>query len=278
MKRVPGVTAILVAAGAGRRLGGRGEKALRTLGGRPLVYHSLRTLERSPSVESVVLVVRRNVIRKCESFVRRCGLRKVRKVLAGGRRRQDSVARGLDFARASVPSELVLIHDAARPFLSERLIGRTISAAKRKGAAIAALPVSDTVKKVKGTAIAGTVPREGLWLAQTPQVFRRDLLERAFNRWHSGRAATDDASIVSGLGESVIVVEGESSNIKITYPEDMILAEAMLRLRRRELSGRVRAPRAGRGPTGRSARRKGRKGQKRAVRPPQERGSAARRK
>jgi len=230
LKRSPEVTAILVAAGAGRRMGKNGEKIFATLGGKPLLFYSLKALEISPEIERVVIVVRKKSVETCRTLVRRFGFRKVQAIVAGGTRRQDSVERGLGFVGES---RFVLIHDGARPLLSRRLISRTLAACRRTGAAIAALPVTDTVKKVSGSRIDGTIPRENLWSAQTPQVFRRELIEEAFRRWPRGRIATDDASMLKKCGRKVSVVEGDLFNIKITFPSDFATAESLLRLNRK---------------------------------------------
>lgn len=230
VKSRPEAAAIVVAAGGGRRLGRRGEKAFSSLGGRPLLFYCLKALEVSPEIERVIIVVRKRALKKCLLLVKRSGFRKVEAIVAGGRRRQDSVLKGLSFV---AESKFIVVHDAARPFLNRQLISRTLAACRRSGAAIAALPVSDTVKRVNGRSIDRTIPRERLWSAQTPQVFRRGILEEAFRRWPSSRTATDDAAMVKQSGRKVVVVEGDFVNIKITFASDLALAESLLRLRKR---------------------------------------------
>jgi 2-C-methyl-D-erythritol 4-phosphate cytidylyltransferase len=225
-RAVRGTTAILVAAGAGRRLGRKTDKSFVRIGGRPMLLHSLEALQKSPEIQGVVVVVRRSALRTCQAFVRRGDLTKVEAIVAGGQRRQDSVRNGLRFAGEC---EYVLVHDAARPFLSQGLISRTMAACRRTGAAISAEPVSDTVKLVKRGRVARTIPRDALWLAQTPQAFRRKLLESAFGKWPDRRDATDDASLLEAAGVRIAVVRGDSLNIKITYPRDILVAESMLR-------------------------------------------------
>ncbi|KPJ59417.1 MAG: hypothetical protein AMJ46_11370 [Latescibacteria bacterium DG_63] len=222
--------AIVVGAGAGRRLDRKGDKAFTVLGGKPLLFYCLKALEVSPDIERVVVVTRKSSLKKCLLLVKRAGFRKVEAIVAGGRRRQDSVLKGLRFAGES---KFILVHDAARPFLNERLIARTVAACRRTGAAIAAVPVSDTVKKVAGGSIERTIPRQGLWLAQTPQVFRREMIQKAFSRWPPDRKATDDAAMVRYTGRRVVVVEGDPFNIKITFASDLALAESVLRQRKR---------------------------------------------
>ena len=234
MKRKPEVTAIVAAAGAGRRMatgiGKKSEKIFATLGGKPLLYYSLKALEASPEIARVVVVVRKRALKKCHDLVKRLGFKKVQAIVAGGKRRQDSVENGLRFTGES---RFILIHDGARPFLSGRLISRTLAACRTTGAAIVALPVTDTVKRVKGSSVDKTIPRENLWSIQTPQVFRREVIEEAFRRWPRGVVATDDASMVKKSGRVVTVVEGDLFNIKITFPSDLALAEALLRLNRK---------------------------------------------
>jgi 2-C-methyl-D-erythritol 4-phosphate cytidylyltransferase len=228
VKSKPEVAAIVVAAGAGRRLGRKGEKAFAFLGGKPLLFYSLKALEVSPEIERVIIVVRKQALKRCLAFVKRSELKKVEAIVAGGRRRQDSVLKGLSFVGES---RFILIHDAARPFLSKRLVTTTVGACRKNGAAIAALPVSDTVKKVAGRSIEKTVPREGLWLAQTPQVFRQEIILDAFRRWPSTRTATDDAAMVRHSGKRVAVAQGDFINIKVTFASDLVLAESFLRLK-----------------------------------------------
>jgi len=230
VRRRRDTAAIVVAAGRGKRLGGKGDKAFVNVAGRPLLLYSLLALESAPDVERTIVVVRRGAIRRCQALVKRFALRKVEAVVAGGRRRQDSVRNGLRFAGES---GYVLVHDAARPFLSPRLVSRTMAECRRTGAAIAAEPASDTVKKVKRGRVTATVPRETLWLAQTPQAFRRELLERAFSKWPDRLDATDDAALLERAGIRVAVVPGDPFNIKITYPVDIVLAEALLKTGKR---------------------------------------------
>src|SRR5262249_34542189 len=152
------------------------------------------------------------------------------RVVAGGARRQDSVANAVLGAAAA--SDVIVIHDAARPFVSADLISRTIDAAFAHGAALAATPSRDTVKRVERADgpthhVVETLPRDLIYLAQTPQAFRRDLLERALGAAAVRIDVTDEASLIERLGERVEIVEGEASNIKITTPEDLVLAEAI---------------------------------------------------
>ena len=223
------VVALVPAAGRGLRMGGSVPKQFLLLGGEPLIIQSLQTLQAAPVVDQIILAVPPADVEYCErEIVSRHRFTKVTKVVAGGAERQDSVRHAL----AQVPSdtEIVLIHDAVRPFVTLRMIDEVVAAARKEGAAISALPMRDTVKQVRtdGT-IERTVDRAPLWLAQTPQAFRRDWIETAHSKAHAeGVRATDDASLVEWLGHSVAVVEGSGENIKVTRPEDLVIGEAIL--------------------------------------------------
>jgi 2-C-methyl-D-erythritol 4-phosphate cytidylyltransferase len=215
--------AILLAAGRAERMGGI-DKALAPLGGIPLLEHSLSVFQDSPSVDEVVVVASPANI----EAVREVALAypKAGAVVPGGERRRDSVRAGLD---AAAGAAFVLVHDAARPFLSPEMIGACLAAARGAGAAICVVPVADTIKRsMDGHLVRGTVSRAGLYLAQTPQCFRRDLLLRA----HEGSDvdATDDAALVEHLGEPIWLVPGSPLNLKVTTPEDLVLAEAVWRV------------------------------------------------
>jgi 2-C-methyl-D-erythritol 4-phosphate cytidylyltransferase len=199
------------------------------LGGEPLIIQSLRTLQTAPVVDEIILAVPSADIEYCENeIVSRHRFTKVRKVVAGGAERQDSVRHAL--AQVPPSADIVLIHDAVRPFMTRRMIDEVVAAARKEGAAIIALPMRDTVKQVRPDGvIERTVDRTALWLAQTPQAFRRDWIESAHKKAHAeGVRATDDAFLVEWLGYSVAVVEGSGENIKVTRPEDLIIGEAIL--------------------------------------------------
>ena len=223
------VVALVPAAGRGLRMGGSVPKQFLSIGGEPLIVQSLRILHAAPEISQIILAVPSADIEYCEKeIVSRHRFTKVTKVVAGGAERQDSVR----YALAQVPSDtdIVLIHDAVRPFVTQRMIEEVVTAARKEGAAIIALPMRDTVKQVrKDGMIERTVDRTPLWLAQTPQAFRRDWIETAHRNAHAeGVRATDDAFLVEWLGYSVAVVEGSGENIKVTRPEDMVIGEAIL--------------------------------------------------
>ena len=229
------VAAIVPAAGIGRRLGGSVSKLFLPLNGRPLLAHTLRVLQASPRIRWIVLVVR---ARERTEIARMLARERVTKAVLclGGSSRAESVARG--FAVLPAEARWVLVHDGARPCLTESLIRRAVAAARQVGAAVCGLPASLTVKKVDGHGrVRSTLDRERLWFAQTPQVFRRDWFARALTRVN-GRLERfpDDVSVLEAAGYRVHVVPGDPLNIKVTTREDLLLAEAILKGR---LSGQV---------------------------------------
>ena len=221
----PGVAAVVVAAGRGERLG-MPDKILLPLAGRPMLAHVLDAVE-GAAVDAIVLVVGGHTRAAVEDLVVAGPWRKIGAIVPGGERRQDSVAAGV----AAVPpaAEVVVIHDGARPLAPPALFDRCVAAAAAAGAAIAAVPVADTLKRVEGTRITSTVDRAGLWAAQTPQAFRRALLVDAIARCDDRSVMTDEAGLCEALGIPVEVVLGSPSNLKVTRPEDLPVAEALLR-------------------------------------------------
>jgi 2-C-methyl-D-erythritol 4-phosphate cytidylyltransferase len=225
------VTAIVPAAGGGRRMGGALPKQYQPLLGVPLLAHTLRALWGSGSIHSLVLVVPPGGEAHCRAAVLDpYGLRADR-VVAGGADRQASVYAGLQAAPAA--TEIVLVHDAARPCVRPEAVREVIRAAAAVGAALVAVAVTDTVKLAspEGERLQ-TLPRERLWAAQTPQVFRAALLREAHERaLAEGFRSTDDCALVERMGQPVRVVEGSADNLKITTPEDLARAEQILRSR-----------------------------------------------
>ena len=224
--------AIVVAAGRGTRMGAATAKAFLNLGGLPLAVHALRTLNRLPSLTSIVLVVGADQESRATEIVQRYGpWTSPIRLTRGGAERQDSVAAGL--AALDADAALVLVHDAARPFVSVECIAACIVAAATHGAAIAAVAAHDTVKLADpDSVIIETLDRRRVWLAQTPQVFRTDLLREAYQGARSaGVVATDDAALVERLGHAVRIVPGEPTNRKITTPDDLRWAEWYLQTR-----------------------------------------------
>lgn len=209
-------------------MGGTVRKQFRALGGVPLVVHSLRVLQSSPLIDAIILAVPEADIAYCRhEIVDAYRFTKVIAVVAGGQERQDSVRQAL--AAVDEDVDIVVVHDAVRPFLTERMLAEVVAEARAKGAAIIALRMRDTVKQVGADhVIERTVDRKPLWLAQTPQAFRRDWLWEAHQKAKAeGVAATDDAFLIEWMGRPVTVVEGSGENIKVTRPEDMIIGEAI---------------------------------------------------
>jgi len=220
------VTAIIAAAGAGRRLGAAKPKQLLDIGGGSMLQHSVRAFLGHPRVADVVVVVSPDLTTLALAGIEPSRAAALR-VVKGGERRQDSVANG--FAAVAPESDVVLIHDAARPFVSADLIDRTIDAAAAHGAAIAALQSRDTVKRVAGDGrITETIPRETIYLAQTPQGFRRDVLAAAIELGRSGVEATDEAMLAERAGYQVHVVDGDPGNVKVTTSADLDAARARM--------------------------------------------------
>lgn len=213
-------------------MGGPVPKQFLALGGLPLVVHSLRVFQASPVIDAIILAVPEADIDYCRSeIVQTHGFTKVAQIVAGGIERQDSVRHALK--AVGEETEVVVVHDAVRPFVTSRMVEEVVAAARAKGAAIIALPMRDTVKQVDADhVIERTVDRRPLWLAQTPQAFRRDWLDEAHRKGHlEGVHATDDASLIEWFGRSVSVVEGSGENIKVTRPEDLVIGEAILAAR-----------------------------------------------
>lgn len=222
----PIATAIIVAAGRGERLG-RPAKILLPLADRPMLSYSLDAVQASSAVRDIVVVVGEHTIDAVQRLLQQHGWSKITGVVLGGERRQDSVAAGIAVVAKDV--EIVVVHDAARPFAGSFLFDRCVEAASRCGAAIVAIPVSDTIKRVVDGQIQATVSREGLWAAQTPQAMRRDLLHDALARAQRERVqVTDEAGLLEALGIPVAVVPGSTRNLKITHPGDIEVAEAMI--------------------------------------------------
>ena len=211
------VTAIIAAAGEGRRLGAAVPKQLLDIGGRSMLERSVAAFTSHDRVNDVIVVLPRELTVTAQSIGNAV------RVVAGGSRRQESVANA--FACVSPTAEVVLVHDAARPFVSSDLISRAIDAAVTHGAAIAAIPARDTVKQVErlgeDVVISATIPRETIYLAQTPQAFRRDVLSAAVAIGHAGIEATDEAMLAERAGHRVYVIEGDPANVKITTASDL---------------------------------------------------------
>ncbi|MDA1094988.1 MAG: 2-C-methyl-D-erythritol 4-phosphate cytidylyltransferase [Acidobacteria bacterium] len=224
------VSAIIAAAGRGARMGSGTPKQDLSLGGTTILQRTVTAFDRSGRVDEIVLVVPPPV--SGEDVVPRPASHTPLRIVTGGRRRQDSVALGFDAVSPDVT--IVVIHDAARPLCSSGLIARTIDAAAKHGAAIAAIGTHDTVKRLdpdegEGQFVGGTLARETIALAQTPQAFRREVLAAAIALGREGAEATDEATLVERAGHRVALVAGEPRNIKITTPDDLAMARQLVR-------------------------------------------------
>jgi len=225
-----GVVALIPAAGQGKRMGSERPKAFISLGALPILAHTLQKFEACPQVDEIIpLVPPGEGVTWTREIVSRHGLQKVFQIMPGGAERQESVFIGLKAIREKAGA--VIIHDGARPFVTIDLIQRSLSEARRFRAVAVALPASETTKEVDGENIVlRTVDRRQLWLMQTPQSFDYNLILRAHEEARrDGFVGTDDASLVERLGVPVKIIEGSRLNFKITTPEDLVLAEAILK-------------------------------------------------
>ncbi|HKQ52532.1 MAG TPA: 2-C-methyl-D-erythritol 4-phosphate cytidylyltransferase [Pyrinomonadaceae bacterium] len=221
--------AIIVAAGRGTRLGGERAKQFLLLAGKPVIVHTLERFERCAEIQEVIVVLPAGEAAGFLAQAGRYGLRKLARVVAGGATRAASVRCGLQAVRAATAC-VVAVHDGVRPFVTPDEIGRTVRAAAETGAAILVAPAVDTIKEVEDNGVVRTLERVRLRRALTPQCFRYELLRRAYEqRPDLVSAATDDSSLVEALGSPVRIIEGDARNIKITRPEDIALAEILLK-------------------------------------------------
>lgn len=219
--------AIIPAAGIGERFQSSTAKVLVSLNGRPLIVHTCEVFQNCPLVDSVVLVVSPDIEGPVKKLIADYGLTKVKKVVRGGKTRSISVFNGLQ--QLDSDTELVVIHDGARPLVSQPLVEESIKSCYDETAVIAAVAVKPTIKRVnpEDHYVETTLNRRMLWEVQTPQVFRKDVILRAHTEVLDTEA-TDDAFLVEQLGEKVKVVQGDYRNIKITTSEDLLIAEAFL--------------------------------------------------
>ena len=226
------VIALVPAAGMGKRMGAEINKQYLLLAGKPILAHTLQVFQDTPFIDDIYVIIPAAEIPYCqEHVVERHGLTKVRRIVPGGAERQYSVMNGLQAAAGAGDDDVVLIHDGVRPFVPPRVLERAVEVAKVHDGALVAVPAKDTVKVVVDGIVRATPPREDLWLAQTPQAFRYPVIRAAHEIAAAERyLGTDDASLVERLGKEIHIVMGDYRNIKITTPEDLILAEAFLRM------------------------------------------------
>ena len=223
--------ALIPAAGMGKRMGSSINKQYLLLGGLPILAHTISVFEQSPLIDGICLVIPADEIPYCrDQIVAASGFRKVIEIVAGGRERQNSVMNGLNaLERLAGGDDVVLIHDGVRPFVSLEMIRESITVAGKSDGTLVAVPAKDTIKTVRDGIVVDTPERDTLWQAQTPQSFRFSVILNAHRRAAEvGFTGTDDASLVERQNGLVRIVRGDYRNIKITTPEDLILAEAFL--------------------------------------------------
>lgn len=221
------VGAIIAAAGFGRRMKTDRPKQLLVLNGTPIIVHTIRKFDASKAIDYVIVTAPRESVGEVRDLVQSAGFKKSVTVIEGGERRQDSVAMGLQHLQPG--TEIVAVHDGVRPFVSVEDIENVVRQAESTGAAILGVPIVDTVKQAEREFVESTLTREHLILAQTPQVFRTEVLREAFDRAASDEYyGTDESSLVERLGHPIAIVRGSERNIKITRPTDLTLARAFL--------------------------------------------------
>lgn len=221
---------IIPAAGQGRRTKTPLRKQFLPLNGRPILAHTLARFEELDAVDGAIVVVPKGLTKYCkECIVEKYGLSKVFRIVLGGRSRQDSVRNGMKVIPEGC--SIVLVHDGVRPLVSKRHICDSIECAKRYGAAVLAVKAKETLKLTSDDlTVIKTVERSGIWLAQTPQVFKYSILKQAYDRaYGDGFYGTDEASLVERMGIKVRIIEGSYRNMKITTKEDIEMAELILK-------------------------------------------------
>ncbi|WP_243388369.1 2-C-methyl-D-erythritol 4-phosphate cytidylyltransferase [Bacillus kexueae] len=221
---------VIPAAGQGKRMKAGKNKQFILLDSQPLIIHTLKVFESDPNCDGVILVVNQKEVDEFRTLLSTYQIKKVRKLVQGGAERQYSVYNGL---RQVDGDGIVLIHDGARPFVKISSIQKLVDKAAKSGAAVLAVPVKDTVKKVNDLEVVNTVDRSSLWAVQTPQAFRLSVVLKAHEQAIQNHfLGTDDASLVEEMGHKVSIVEGNYLNLKVTTPEDILFAEAILKQER----------------------------------------------
>lgn len=225
-------TVVMPAAGSGKRMKAEKNKLLLELFGKPIFVHTLEVFQQDPDCEAIWLAVKEDERALIEANVIKYGITKVRGYATGGAERQDSVRACLE---AIPPCGVVLVHDAARPFIEPHVISQLATEAAHMGAAIAGVAVKDTIKKTEKGLITETVDRDQLWMVQTPQAFTYDLIMRAArSAFEDGFLGTDESMLVERLGQPVQMIESTYENVKMTTPDDLIYGKAILESRRQE--------------------------------------------
>jgi 2-C-methyl-D-erythritol 4-phosphate cytidylyltransferase len=221
--------ALIIAGGRGQRMKSSTAKQFLLLGGKPILAQTIAVFEACPVVDGIFVVAPQEEMAKVQTdIVEKYQYRKVLQVVRGGRMRQQSVWNGLQAIKSDC--SWVVVHDGVRPLISSQLIEAGLMEARQTGAAITAVPARDTVKRLTPGEKLQTLPREEIWLAQTPQIFEFSLLCRAHQKANQEKfSGTDDASLVERLGQAVSLIPGDYGNIKITTPEDLTIAETLIK-------------------------------------------------
>lgn len=227
--RAPFVSAVIVAGGSGTRFGS--DKLMADLAGVPVIIHTLRAFDRSSRINEIVLVTRREILGDMAELCARFGIEKLARVVPGGKTRLESSYAGV--ASVSPKCGVIAIHDGARPLVSQQVIESALWQANRKGAAVPAIGVRDTIKQAKDSVVYATPDRAELFAVQTPQCFQADLIRTALSAaLDKAPNITDDCMAVERLGGHIYLTEGSEENLKITTPLDLILAEVILQRRK----------------------------------------------
>lgn len=220
-------TAIIVAAGSGTRFGSQTPKQFLEIVGKPLIFHTLDKFEDCSSIDEIILVLSENETENFQKLAQNYQITKLKKIVAGGKTRAESVFNGLQ--SVGKDCQIVAVHDGARPLVSTEEISQTIDKARETGAACLVAKVTDTIKEIVDDKIIGTIDRTKLRRALTPQTFRLEILKKAFANADLTESATDECFLVEKLAFEIAIVEGSAKNIKITTREDFILAESLLK-------------------------------------------------
>lgn len=222
------ISAIIPAAGTGSRYSSKKNKLLEKLGGCPVIIHTLNEISEVDYINEIIICASCELLDEITLLVKKHNVKKIKKIIHGGQTRQESVFNGLCELKQNIVPDYFLIHDGARPFVDKKIINDTINTAVEKGAAISAIPVKDTIKKInitKGEVIE-TINREEIWQVQTPQVFKFSEILEAHNTFKN-EIFTDDSALVEKMGFKVFIAQGSYKNIKITTTEDFKISEAL---------------------------------------------------
>ncbi|WP_088036598.1 2-C-methyl-D-erythritol 4-phosphate cytidylyltransferase [Evansella clarkii] len=221
---------VIPAAGQGKRMRAGKNKQFINIGGIPLLIHTLHVFEEDSLCEGIILAVNKNETEEIKNLLDSYNIKKVIKVVEGGKERQQSVFQGL---KAIEGNPVVLIHDGARPFVQKHVVHKLVNTVTGKGACVTAVPVKDTIKQAAEGKIHKTIDRSSLWAVQTPQAFRHEEILKAHKQAaEDGFEGTDDASLIEYTGGNVYIIEGDYENIKITTPEDIMFGEAIISKRK----------------------------------------------